>query len=627
MILSASGWRKVFAASGNENDTTTEISDDDRTLVQLAADVIGDYIFYKSTTPSIILGIDSRPTGPAIAEAMIRVLMAKKIAVSYAGIIAAPEIMAYSHTSDGFVYISASHNPIGHNGIKFGLNDGGVINGKENAKLAAEFEKRCRSNGEIDYVKTLAKKCSDIDLDWVFAESVAVMREASSIYRSFAKTTIAGTDNITNQNKLFAQIRQNVRTTPLGIVCDMNGSARTLSIDSAFFKECGINFYGINNLPGKIEHAIIPEPENLVWCADEMERLQSEGKTDAILGYMPDCDGDRGNIVYWNEKLKKAEVLKAQEVFALSVLAELAYSIHQEKYGMSNSNSTKIASFFKENHKSGQSDKNALGLGLKLGVAVNCPTSMRIEEIANAFQAEVFRGEVGEANIVNLAREKRSEGYTIRILGEGSNGGNITHPAAVRDPLNTLFALIKLLVIRDAETEDGNTEMGLYHLWCKASGQEEKYKNDFTFTNIIESLPQYTTTGVSEKRAILQINSTDHAQLKDKFQKIFENQWEVQKEKLHEKYGIASYEAIATNGIKETRNLTDFSESGKGGLKILFKDENKNPIAFIWMRGSGTEPVFRVMADVRGNSQNEVEEEKKLIEWETKMLLKADGQI
>ena len=67
-------------------------------------------------------------------------------------------------------------------------------------------------------------------------------------------------------------------------------------------------------------------------------------------------------------------------------------------------------------------------------VVVNGPTSMRIERIAEAYGAGVFRAEVGEANVVNLAAARRSGGYEVRILGEGSNGGNITHPATVRDP-------------------------------------------------------------------------------------------------------------------------------------------------------------------------------------------------
>ena len=45
------------------------------------------------------------------------------------------EIMAYAKKLDGFIYISASHNPVGHNGIKFGTNNGGVLEAKENAQI------------------------------------------------------------------------------------------------------------------------------------------------------------------------------------------------------------------------------------------------------------------------------------------------------------------------------------------------------------------------------------------------------------------------------------------------------------------------------------------------------------
>ncbi len=592
MITSAAGWRKIFAISGDETDTTSDIGETNNTLAFLAADTFADYILEKKSFPTVILGIDTRPTGPAIAEAMLKVLMARKIAVNYAGIIAAPEIMAFSRTADAFVYISASHNPVGHNGIKFGLNDGGVLSAEENAKLVEGFNRRCQSKDEIERIKQLAETCPLEELDWVFTESLAVIREAASVYRNFEKMTIAGTDKVAVQNKLFATIRQNVLSNPIGIVADMNGSARTLSIDSSFFKECGISFYAINNKPGEIVHAIIPETDNLIWCAAEMERLHEEGRKEVILGYMPDCDGDRGNIVFWSDQEKEAHVLQAQEVFAVSVLSELAWEKHSKN-----------------------------GSGEKLAVAVNGPTSMRIEEIAKAFGAEVFRSEVGEANVVNLAREKRDEGYTVRILGEGSNGGNITHPAAVRDPLNTIFALIKLLVIRDSVDENGSHEKGLFHLWCSLSGQEEKYHDDFTLLDVISSLPSYTTTGVAEDRAVLHINTTDHAKLKSNFQKIFESQWKIQKDTLYQKYGICSYIAVATNGTKEIKNITDYSVSKKGGLKIIFYDENENPLAFIWMRGSGTEPVFRVMCDVKGrNSQME----RKLLEWETKMILKAD---
>ena len=605
MITSASGWRKVFAISGDENDNTTQISENDQILSGIAAEVFADYIIEKSSSPSVILGRDTRPTGKAICEAMLKVLVAKNIRVKYPGIIAAPEIMAYGKSASGFIYISASHNPIGHNGIKFGLDDGGVLNGTENARLVKALNEKCADDAEIERIKAIlnehkSPKTANFpeeardEVQEILAQSQKSKVEAKAAYMSFSKEVISASSDQSEQEKLFSKIRQNLLSNKFGIIADMNGSARTLSIDKAVFKDAGISYYGLNDEPGKIVHAIIPEPENLVWCASEMERLQGEGKTEVKLGYMPDCDGDRGNIVFWNEKAKKAEVLKAQEVFALSVLSELAYMKYLDEV-------------------------SAGGCGKNLAVAANCPTSMRIDEVTKAFGARLFRAEVGEANVVNLARKKRSEGFTVRILGEGSNGGNITHPAAVRDPLNTIFALVKLLVLRDSE-EGGKKVKGLFHIWCDS--QNLPYNNDFSLCDVIATLPVYCTTGVAEERAILKIKTTDHSVLKANFQKIFEEEWNCKKAELSAKYGIECFEAIGTNGTEETRNLSDYSKNGKGGLKILFSDKTKSPLAYIWMRGSGTEPVFRVLCDVKGNN---LAEEHELLDWERSMILKADN--
>jgi len=269
-----------------------------------------------------------------------------------------------------------------------------------------------------------------------------------------------------------------------------------------------------------------------------------------------------------NEEKKCADILRAQEVFALSVLSELAFNFRKH------------------------ADVSLSTPKYKCAVSINCPTSMRIEDIGSAFGALVSRSEVGEANVVNRARELRSEGYDVPILGEGSNGGNITHPAAVRDPMNTLFALLKLLTIRDTDTQ-----IGLFHLWCTLSGQEKSYKDDFTLSDVIRTLPAYTTTGVSENRALLNIQNGDHVQLKRNFQKIFCAQWEEKKEQLKKKYGIVSWKAFATVGTKEIAQPDDFGISGKGGL-------------------------FRILCDVKGDNSTC---EKELLQWETDMLVQADN--
>ena len=577
MILSASGWRKVFAIGGQEQDKTSMIGEDNIAISIYAAKVFADYVKKQTgkEKPEILVGMDARPTGPAIAEAAIKTFVSENVNVKFAGITAAPEIMAFSRGSDGFMYISASHNPVGHNGIKFGLNSGGVLNGTENGKLVKEFTALCEQDEAQKKAFDLIQGIEEKKIAQIYEERPANKAKALESYRAFLKWTISASEEEESQKRIFEKLKKAASKKKISVVVDMNGSARADSVDEDFFAENGIGFYAIHNKAGEIAHEIIPEAENLIYVAQEMERLQKMGHSDAVLGYMPDCDGDRGNIVYWDDKEKTAVILKAQQVFSLSVLSELAY-------------------------------QNYLGKE-KPCVVVNCPTSMRIEEIAGKFGAQVFRAEVGEANVVNLAAEKRAEGFDVRIFGEGSNGGTITYPSAVRDPINTVFAIIKLLNIKE-----------LYETWCKKSNCE--CKDNYTLTDILASLPAYTTTGVSDPRAVLHIETKDHGELKARFQKIFEKQWIEQKVFL-ENYGIFSYECDITNGTKEIRGETEFRKSGKGGLKIKFLGRTSTPVAFIWMRGSGTEPVFRIMCDVKGNNS---EMEKALLCWETEMLKEAD---
>ena len=147
MILSASGWRKVFAESGNQEDKSPEIGKTNTLLCALIAESFAQYLTGKTgiDSPTIAVGTDTRPTGEKIARVIIQTLLHCGIGVQYLGISSAPEIMAYSRSLDGFLYISASHNPVGHNGIKFGLNDGGVIPGSEATVLAQSFTAKCAS--------------------------------------------------------------------------------------------------------------------------------------------------------------------------------------------------------------------------------------------------------------------------------------------------------------------------------------------------------------------------------------------------------------------------------------------------------------------------------------------------
>jgi phosphoglucomutase len=623
MILSASGWRGIFAADGGEESTTDQISEPHRIIAAAAALVFAEYLGGSGSCPLVLVGSDTRPTGKAISGAMIPVLLACGCKVRYAGFTAAPEIMAWARSvgeahdgKAGFIYISASHNPIGHNGLKFGLTDGGVLAGEETAKLIANFRVFLERDDCAAKIESLISAADPALLKSVYDSAADSKAEGRKAYYDFcgnvvwggnaalAKATIAATT-------IVEALKDGLAKRPLGVVCDFNGSARTVSIDRDFFSSLGIKFDCVNDESGQIVHRIVPEGESLQPCRELLEKAHGRDAS-FMLGYVPDCDGDRGNLVIWDDTLKKARALEAQEVFALAIVAELSHIVWtgELSYG---------------------SNGNALN---KAAVVVNDPTSMRVDRIAEAFGVSVFRAEVGEANVVGLARRLREEGFIVRILGEGSAGGNITHPSAVRDPINTVLAIVKLLSVRSTEGKIGFKKPGLFEQWCGLSGHA--YRGDFSLADIIASLPPFVSTPSYSTDAVLRINTKDHSLLKDRYQQIFLREWEERKDELKTRCGFCGWQAIAYNGLEERRNLSRFGEAGKGGLKINFLDSggrmsakaSAKAHAYIWMRGSATEPVFRVMADVEcapGETGVGERLERELLLWQRRMIMEADG--
>ena len=599
MILSPSGWRGVFAATGGEEDATPEIGGGHRIVVAGAAAAFAKFL-QKQTgggSPVALVGMDTRPTSRVIADVLVPALLASGCKVRFAGYVAAPEIMAWARAgvgdeTRGFVYISASHNPIGHNGLKFGLADGGVLPLEEAATLAQDFRELMAAPGAAARLEELAVFVDLAALEETLAGEKAAKKEALDAYYAFSEEVAWGG---WDAKKAFLE---GVRHNPLGVCCDFNGSARCVSIDRAFFTNLEMNFAGLHSHPGEIKHAIVPEGASLNPCCDLLNDTRFVDPAFA-LGYVPDCDGDRGNVVVWDEALGRARALEAQEVFALACVAELAHLAW------------------------------AAGgkLPPKVAIAANDPTSFRVDRIAELFGAEVFRAEVGEANVVGLARRLREKGYTVRILGEGSAGGTITHPSAVRDPLHTVLALAKLLSMRTEAGGARNSGGGLFDLWCRASGQERLYRPNFTIADIIASLPPFVTTGAYAPEALLKIASEDHGALKSRYQRVFLREWDERKSELKTRFGIYGWDAIAYNGEEERGNLGDFGEAGKGGLKVRFLGEDGKAVASLWMRGSATEPVFRVMADAEIAERDGVWAcaERDLIEWQRRMVTEADG--
>jgi phosphoglucomutase len=629
LILSASGWRKVFAEDGDEESDSPSVSPADLVLAGAAAIAYAKLLRSRdsSKSPVVLVGIDSRPTGPAIADAMVRAFLGLGLEPRYLFIVAAPEIMAYARAeyiargasagagardsasglgrgsgrASGFAYVSASHNPRGHNGLKFGAAPaqeaggrvaapGGVLVAADSAALIAEYRALLADPRIAARVLALMEAVEPREVSRVFADCSQWKRRSVSAYSLFAREVVSGTDDPEAQERLFDEMAEAAALRPVGVVAELNGSARCLSIDLDFLEGLGVAARAVNARPRDFAHRIVPEGESLLDAMRELEAAAAEDPRFAA-AYVPDCDGDRGNLVVLTGG--QARPVEAQEVFALSCVAELAQLVRDGRLSYDESGNARE----------------------KAAIVVNDATSMRVNAIAKAFDVDVFRSETGEANVVGLAASLREKGYIVRLLGEGSNGGNITHPSAVRDPLATLGALLKLLLVRG--------QNGLFRIWLRRSGRDGRaFDESFGVGELLASLPAYATTSVFEPRAALKVGSADHAALKARYATLFAREFEERRAELLRRFGVERWEGFASNGQAETRVGSDFAASGRGGLRIALSDGESRPRAFLWMRGSGTESVFRIMADVEGGRD---EDERYLLAWHESLVRKADA--
>lgn len=92
----------------------------DRVTVRAVGAVLGKWCKAHSSTPEVVIGVDTRESGPWIASELAAGLSEQGVATHYAGLISTPGV-AYLTRTGHFVagiMVSASHNPFHDNGIK-----------------------------------------------------------------------------------------------------------------------------------------------------------------------------------------------------------------------------------------------------------------------------------------------------------------------------------------------------------------------------------------------------------------------------------------------------------------------------------------------------------------------------
>ena len=93
---------------------------DPATVMALGMALGADLVRHETAGKPVLLGMDTRESGPAIAAQLAAGLARRGVPISFAGVVTTPGVAYLTRTGDfaAGVMISASHNPFADNGIK-----------------------------------------------------------------------------------------------------------------------------------------------------------------------------------------------------------------------------------------------------------------------------------------------------------------------------------------------------------------------------------------------------------------------------------------------------------------------------------------------------------------------------
>jgi len=223
--------------------------------------------------PTILIGRDGRESGPAIKEILEKELKNVGVQVIYGDVMPTPTVLfsVRKHHYDGAIIITASHNPIEYNGLKF-------VN--KEALFAIEVE-----------VEKIEKYYEEEELGKVVSKNNEGRIETN--IPNFSKEHV---------DQILAHVNvEAIRAKKYKVVVDMiNASACVM--DPYLFEQLGVELIPLNNIPnGKFAHRPEPLRENLT----EVIKVAKEVK--ANVGFVHDPDADRLVIIDENGEVISEE--------------------------------------------------------------------------------------------------------------------------------------------------------------------------------------------------------------------------------------------------------------------------------------------------------------------------------
>lgn len=582
----------------------------------------------KRKRKKITILLDTRSTGPALADVDIRTLIAEGVDVEYAFVGSVDEAAVYVKDNpdiDGCIYISASHNDEGYNGIKLLLGDGRVM--PEQVAYPYIFVLRGdhpsitenRVEGVLEdasHTREIVAKVNAVDpreVRAVYERIPQVKQQSQQADWNYRNRVVTGVSTNQEAQAAIAEISDTISPLKLALISDPNGGARE---DMGYLDALGIKTYRLNPRPRyDMDHELCPSTAAVAETTEALESIRDiaaqQGYT--VIGSLHnDTDGDRRN--YRPIDLKGEFSLRDDMVQICFALDVISYALNEYDF-----------------------DKNRPAR--ILGVSCNGPTGVLLEELAEVLGFVVIRTQTGEAYVVdgmerlsNMTwaelKEAAANGdeeiiipdsvrrqfdashddekIKVIVSGEGSNGSDFTPDLLVRDPIHTIKSLINFV--------SPTTGKQFMRALLKRLGREDEFDESWWDTGegmatimhrLISYLPASRTTdfftigGEGEM-----INPPLVVGLiKDNADDVFESDfrentlsglagiWGVREEDIS--YEYVNYEERANPGRGNRRKKPAMGRQiGDGGYKIKFyihRDGKKIPIGWIWFRDSITE--------------------------------------
>ncbi len=261
----------------------------------------------KRNGHTILVGRDGRESGPAILEVVTSELLALGFDVVNLGMMPTPTVvfLVREQKADGAIIITASHNPIEYNGLKFVTASGAFTNEAE----VKEIEASRGTRDGLPFEK----------------ENFSVSRDGTNLFELHLQKLLANIDVPAIKNKNFK-----VALDPINSV----GCTTTPKLLDAL----GVTYTVINGEPsGKFAHAPEPIAQNLTT----LETLVKIAHAD--IGFAQDPDGDRlvlvdetGTMI--SEELMlalcvKAVLQKTRGDIALNIVTSTTSEAIAQSYG------------------------------------------------------------------------------------------------------------------------------------------------------------------------------------------------------------------------------------------------------------------------------------------------------